>query len=165
MKKTNVKYFGALLLCSLLTTSSCKKEQKVVKPIKVEFKKEGELQVYQNANDSIIATFNIEIADTDYERQTGLMYRPYMEDNQAMLFIFPNTDYRSFFMKNTEIPLDIIYFDQDGQLVNIVENAKPYDENSLPSTAPAKYVLEVNAGLSRKLGISEGVRIEFSEIE
>ena len=155
----------ALVMCSVFISISCDKEKKVVTPIKVEFKKEGELQIHNNITDSIVATFNIEIADNDYERQRGLMNRSSMREDQAMLFIFPDTEYRSFFMKNTMIPLDIIYFDQDGKLISVQDNAQPYNETGLPSAAPAMYVLEVNAGLTEKLDLRIGDRITYLEIE
>ena len=154
-----VSSLGILSFASL----SCKEEQQntLVKAITISFKKEGELQIKKATSDSIITTLDIEIADDDYSTQTGLMYRKSMEDNQGMLFIFPNSDYRSFYMKNTEIPLDIIYFSEEKQIVSIQKNAKPMDETSLPSEAPAKYVLEVNAGLSDTWNLGKGDRIDF----
>lgn len=154
----------ALSSLLLLTTSSCKKEQKnTFKPIEITFKKEGELRLLKANSDTLISQFDIEIAETDYERQRGLMDRKSMEDNQAMLFIFPNMQMRSFYMKNTYISLDIIYLDDANQIVSIQKNAKPLNESSLPSTAPAKYVLEINGGLSDRLNISEGDTMEFTK--
>jgi len=91
------------------------------------------------------------------------MHRGSMENNQAMLFIFPNIQMRSFYMKNTIIPLDIIYLDENKKVVSIQKNAKPMDETSLPSSAPAKYVLEINGGLSDELNIVEGDSIAFTK--
>ena len=68
-------------------------------------------------------------------------------------------------MKNTKIPLDIIYIDEDKTIVSFQKNAKPFDETSLPSNAPAKYVLEVNAGLSDQWQLEVGDSIEFDVIE
>ncbi|WP_435413292.1 DUF192 domain-containing protein [Psychroserpens mesophilus] len=143
---------------------SCKEEakSKTVKAITVSFKKEGELQIKKSVSDSIITKLDIEIADDDYSTQTGLMYRDHMDNNQGMLFIFPDSDYRSFYMKNTEIALDIIYISEHKQIVSIQKNAKPMDETSLPSEAPAKYVLEVNAGLSDVWNLEKGDVIEFT---
>ena len=148
----------------MLTTSSCKETQKnEFKPIAVTFKKEGELSLFKGETDSLIAKFDIEIADNDYERQRGLMDRRSMKENHAMLFIFPNMQLRSFYMKNTYIALDIIYIDDANKIVSIQKNAKPLNETSLPSKAPAKYVLEIKGGLSDQLGIAEGDRIDFSK--
>ncbi|WP_053975683.1 DUF192 domain-containing protein [Mangrovimonas xylaniphaga] len=164
MRKISI---GSLLLLSMfmaLTAISCKDEPKVVKEIIVEFKKEGSLSLYKAASDSLIKTIAIEIADDDYQTQTGLMYRNNMENNQGMLFIFPREEFHSFYMKNTRIPLDIIFIDKDKTIINIQKNAKPFDETSLPSTAPAQYVLEINGGLSDEWNLSAGDRIDFTRL-
>jgi uncharacterized protein len=147
----------------LLVITSCKKEQKKVKPIVFEFKKEGELNLFKSTSDSLIATFDIEIADNEYETQTGLMHRKSMANNRAMLFIFPDMRMRAFYMKNTYIPLDIIYLDKDNVIVSIQENAKPLDETSLPSGVPAQYVLEINGGLSQQWSIAVGDKMAFTK--
>lgn len=149
-----------------LLLHSCKDDtpNKTIKQFKVTFKKEGELLLKKAKTDSILATLNIEIADDEYTTQTGLMYRKSMEINQGMLFIFPNVDYRSFYMKNTEIPLDIIYIAEDKTVVSIQKNARPLDETSLPSEGPAKYVLEVNAGLSDQWTLEKGDVISYSKL-
>ncbi|MEO6346361.1 MAG: DUF192 domain-containing protein [Aquaticitalea sp.] len=126
------------------------------------FKKEGELTLKKVKSDSIIKALDIEIADDDYQTQTGLMYRESMEDNQGMLFVFPIADYHSFYMKNTLISLDIIYIDSNKKIVSIQKNAKPLDETSLPSSAPAQYVLEINAGLSDAWNLEVGDYIDYS---
>jgi len=142
---------------------SCKEEAQTaeIKQITIEFKKEGELILKKSNNDSLLAILNIEIADDDYQTQTGLMYRNSMKDNEAMLFVFPDEDYRSFYMKNTKFPLDIIYISEDKKVVSIQENAQPMLETSLPSDAPAKYVLEVNAGLAKAWQLRAGDTMEF----
>lgn len=165
MKSNLTKSFIALALSSiLLLIFGCKEEPKsVVAPTNITFKKEGTLQLYKSGTDSIITSFDIELAEDEYETQTGLMHRGSMQNNQAMLFIFPNVQMRSFYMKNTLIPLDIIYLDETKKVVSIQKNAKQMDERSLPSTAPAKYVLEINGGLSDQLNIVEGDSIAFSK--
>ena len=155
--------FIFLMSSILFSFTSCKKEQKVVKPIKIEFKKEGKLTIFKSTSDTIISHFDIEIADNNYETQTGLMHRQTMQNDRAMLFIFPDMRMRSFYMKNTYIPLDIIYLDKERIIVSIQENAKPLDETSLPSLFPAQYVLEINGGLSDKLSLKVGDKIEFTK--
>lgn len=155
--------FGRILLFVFMGFISCKNETKrEIKTESVSFTKEGALSVITAETDSVKANFDIEIADTEYETQTGLMYRPSMQKNRGMLFIFPDVSSRSFYMKNTEFPLDIIYIDEGQKIVSFQKNARPLDENSLPSNAPAKYVLEVNAGLSDQLGLQVGDSISFS---
>jgi uncharacterized membrane protein (UPF0127 family) len=147
----------------LFSISSCKEEQKAIKPITIEFKKEGKLTIYKSTSDSLIAQFEIEIADNDYEVQTGLMHRKSMENERARLFIFPDNRMLSFYMKNTYISLDIIYIDNNKHIVSIQENSNPMDETPLHSQFPAQYVLEINAGLSKELNLKVGDSIEFTK--
>ena len=156
---------SAVIVGSLFSLYNCKdsknSESKSITK-EITFKKEGELTLMKAETDSIIAQLDIEIADDDYQTQTGLMYRHSMPKNQAMLFVFPDEQRRSFYMKNTEIPLDIIYINSEKKVVSIQKNAKPYDETSLPSESVSKYVLEVNAGLSDSWQLEKGDKIEFT---
>lgn len=164
MKRKYIK-LGSLILVGALGfgLSACKDKQKTVAPVTVQFKKEGELTLYKAQTDSIIKQLDIEIADTDYDVQTGLMYRNSMQDDRGMLFIFPTMQPRYFYMKNTRIPLDIIYLDSDQKIVSFQENAQPFDETSLPSEAPAQYVLEVNAGLVEQWRLAVGDSMQYSK--
>ena len=138
---------------------SNKTEQIVeITPDDIQFTKDGELSIFKN--DSLIQTIDVEFAKNEMERSLGLMYRSSMDEHQGMWFIFPEEAPRSFYMRNTEIPLDIIYLDKDKKIVSIAKNARPYDETSLPSEKPAMYVLEINGGLADKWGIDKGDRVE-----
>ena len=166
MKLKNLKIatlvvFGALCL----TTISCKKGNKEVKQVEVTFKKEGELTIYKAESDSIITKLDIEIADTDYDIQTGLMYRKSMQDDRGMLFVFPTLRERFFYMRNTKFPLDLIFLNGKKFIASFQENAKPFDESQLPSQVPAQFVLEVNAGLAEKWLLEVGDRIEYVEFK
>lgn len=157
----------SLLFLVLLTIINCKEDKSKTNEDKVvvSFKKEGVLTIKKADSDSILKIIDIEIADNDYETQTGLMYRTQLETNQGMLFIFPDEDFRNFYMKNTKIPLDIIYINSNKTIVSVQKNAKPFDEISLPSEAPAKYVLEVNAGLFEVWLLEVGDNIDFEVLE
>lgn len=157
--KSLVIIFGLVIFSSCKEEKTSNSEDKVV----ISFKKEGVLKLKKADSDSIIKTLDIEFANNEYEIQTGLMYRTKLETNHGMLFIFPDVQMRSFYMKNTKIPLDIIYIDEDQTIVSFQKNAKPFDETSLPSDAPAKYVLEINGGLSDEWLLEVGDRIEFSK--
>jgi uncharacterized membrane protein (UPF0127 family) len=161
LKLATLIVLGLLGICN----SSCKKSDKEVKPVEVKFKKEGELKLYKSVNDSLIVKLDIEIADTDYDVQTGLMYRNSMQDDRGMLFVFPTMQLRYFYMRNTKFPIDLIYIDNNKSIVSFQENAKPFDESSLPSQVPAQYVLEVNAGLAEKWLLEIGDRMEYTEID
>ncbi|TDI70864.1 MAG: DUF192 domain-containing protein [Bacteroidetes bacterium] len=158
------RWIAAVLLSMMLQSYSCKETSENKSLTKeVSFTKEGELTLKKATNDSIVAILDIEFANTEYETQTGLMYRRSMQNDRGMLFVFENEIRRSFYMKNTEFALDIIFVNSDHEIVSIQKNAKPFDKSSLPSDAPAKYVLEINAGLSDQWGLEAGDLIEFSK--
>lgn len=141
---------------------ACKEEsKKVIKTEPIVFTKEGELNLFKASTDSVLATLNIEIADTEYETQTGLMYRQSMEDDQGMLFSFEEEAMHSFYMKNTEFPLDLIFMKGNGTVASFQENAQPLNESSLSSKSPVQYVLEVNAGLVKEWGLQVGDSMAF----
>ena len=106
--------------------------------------------------------FTVEIADTDEKHALGLMFRDELPDDHGMLFIFGYEAPRSFWMKNTRISLDIMYFDADLALVSVSENTPPCRQRqcpAYPSTGPAQYVLELNAGKASELGVLPGDRL------
>lgn len=102
--------------------------------------------------------FSIEIADDPLERARGLMFREEMARDHGMLFDFGREGERSFWMRNTPLPLDIIYIAQDGTVVSIVRG-EPFDETPLPSDGPARFVFEVNAGIAEDIGLMPGDRL------
>jgi len=104
-------------------------------------------------------TFTIEIAEDEASRQHGLMDRTKMDDDHGMLFIFQDDAPRGFWMKNTKIPLDMIFLDADRKIVSVTHGAEPCVTERCPaymSGAPARYVLELNAGQAAKLGLTSG---------
>lgn len=125
------------------------------------FKKEGELYFQSASGGKAISKIDIEKAETDVERIQGLMFRKSMPEEQGMLFLFEQSEQQGFWMRNTYIPLDIIYVDENNVITTIHENAKPLDEKSLPSNGPAKYVVEVNGGYAKKYGIKVGDKISW----
>ncbi len=150
-------FFSTLLLgCEHKNTTTTSKEKPYIK-----FKKEGVLRLKKAASDSILKTIAIEIAASDYETQTGLMYRNTLGKDQGMLFIFPDAQLRNFYMKYTKIALDIIFIDANRTIVSFQKDTEPLNEGSLPSKLPAKYVLEINAGLSDEWQLNVGDRIDF----
>ena len=157
----NSKAFGALFGI-LFLFSACKSEPKsALKTEAITFTKEGELQVFAMPGDSLRTTFAIDIAESVYETLTGVMYRESMRNEEAMLFIFPDVAVHSFYMKNTQFPLDILFIDEGMTIVSMQENTEPYNEAGLSSVEPIKYVLEINGGLSAQLGLAIGDRVSF----
>ncbi len=161
----NSKKLIGLFLCStLVLTFACKEDsKKVIKTEPISFTKEGELSIYKAETDTVISTFDIEIAESEYETQTGLMYREAMEPQQGMLFIFQDVAMHSFYMKNTKIALDLIFIDENLKIVSFQEKAKPLDESGLSSKVPVQYVLEVNAGIVQSMGLSVGDSIAYQK--
>jgi len=157
--------FGIYFIIGMLIFQSCKEEsKKVIKTEPVAFKKEGELTIFKSETDSVIVPLNIEIADSEYETQTGLMYRQSMENEQGMLFVFSDVAMHSFYMKNTEFPLDLIFIKENMSIGSFQENAQPLSESSLSSKVPVKYVLEVNAGLVAKWALKVGDSVAYKKL-
>jgi uncharacterized membrane protein (UPF0127 family) len=97
-------------------------------------------------------TFTLEIANKNEDRFRGLMYRDAMPADHGMIFVFPDVAPRSFWMKNTRIPLDILYLDENGTVVSI-HQMQPYVLTGTHSDAPAKYAIELNAGAAAAAGV------------
>jgi len=106
-----------------------------------------------------VHVFTVEIADTEPAREKGLMYRKSLPSGRGMLFDFHSEQPVGFWMKNTYIPLDMIFIRGDGQILSIAENAKPLSERVIQSGGPVLAVLEVSGGTARKLGIAPGDRV------
>jgi len=109
--------------------------------------------------------FQIEIADDDDERARGLMFRDEMAADHGMLFIHDSEEPRSYWMKNTKIPLDILYFNHERKLVSAQEGVPPCSAGDqcppFPSEGSALYVLELNAGMAQTLGVKAGDTLVF----
>lgn len=164
-------FYKIFILSLLLMLGSCGQSSKEIdrndaskseaEKKELAFVKEGELKLLDSTN-TVIKEIEIEVAQNDYERERGLMYRPFMPENAGMLFIFPREEYRAFWMKNTIISLDILFIGSDLVINTIHTYTVPYSEESVPSAAPAVYVLELNAGYCDNNGIREGMKIEYT---
>ena len=127
------------------------------------FKKDGEL-TFSDSLGNVKTKIDIQIANTEFDRQLGLMFRKQMDENKGMLFIFPVEEMQSFWMHNTFIPLDMLFINSAKKIVTIQLATKTLSDQSYPSSAPATYVVEVNAGFCAKHNINEGDRINFIEL-
>jgi len=105
--------------------------------------------------------FVAEVADTAEERSQGLMFREQLAANEGMLFLYPKEKPVSFWMKNTPLPLDMIFIDGAGRIINVAAMAKPFDTSPISSGGPAKAVLEILGGSAGQLGIKSGDLIEW----
>ena len=147
---------AALIVVFFFILNNCNDESSEMHYYK--FKKEGELTITDSASNPIIK-IDIEIADNDYERQLGLMNRQSMEELQGMLFLFPQEEIQSFWMRNTLFSLDILFINSQKEIVTIHKNTKPLSEQSYPSSKPAIYVLEVNAGFCERHNVNLGDKV------
>ena len=114
-----------------------------------------------DANGGTKAVVRVEIADSGAAREVGLMYRQHLAENSGMLFVFKYPQHLTFWMKNTEIPLDMIFAGADHSVSGIVANAEPFSERQLSVESDSQYVLEVNGGFAQRHGIKPGDRMEF----
>lgn len=110
------------------------------------------------------ARFSVEVADTDAERAQGLMHRKSMAMSAGMLFIYEVPQRASFWMRNTLIPLDILFADNSGVIQHVHHNAVPLDETPIPGGDRIRYVLEINGGLAEAMGITVGSELRHGEM-
>ena len=110
-------------------------------------------------------TFSIEIADDPDEQARGLMFRPALPADAGMLFIFDPPRPANFWMRNTMIPLDMIFIDDTGRVESIAERTDPYSERASSSRGDVRAVLEINGGLSRELGIGPGTQVRHAAFQ
>jgi len=125
----------------------------------------AELQPLEIVTRSGVKMFSVEIAQTDEEREKGLMYRKELADGRGMLFDFSPVQTVSMWMKNTFISLDMIFIGADGRVIRIAENTEPQSTRIISSGGPAKAVLEVIAGTARKQGIAPGDQVVHPLLE
>lgn len=119
----------------------------------------AEFQPLEIVTKSGVQVFTVEVAKTEQERATGLMYRKELPEGRGMLFDFSPEQQVSMWMKNTFIPLDMIFVRSDGHILRIAENTKPQSEKIIPSGGLVKGVIEVAGGTAKKLGIAPGDRV------
>jgi uncharacterized membrane protein (UPF0127 family) len=134
-----------LILAVLLWAAACQAQPKVI----IQTKENREL------------TFQVEVADTPAKREIGLQYRRDLAADRGMIFLFPSESHHSFWMKNTPIPLDMIFINSDRKIVGIVEQAVPFSTDSRSVPAASQFVLEINGGLAGRYGVKVGDSISF----
>ncbi|OPZ31854.1 MAG: hypothetical protein BWZ00_00375 [Bacteroidetes bacterium ADurb.BinA174] len=130
--------------------------------LEIPFNKQGSLTFLSADNNDTISTIDIEIADNNQRRARGLMYRKSLPADAGMLFIFDVEEIQGFWMKNTYIPLDMLFVNANNEIITIHANTAPLREWNYASTKPALYVVEVNAGYCIQKNITEGDKINFS---
>src|SRR5690606_33558596 len=122
---------------------------------------EGKLVLHSSTGDY---SFNVEVVDTPESRAKGLMFVQELADDAGMLFDFKEERPVSFWMRNTFIPLDMIFVGADGVVKNIHVNARPHDVTGIPSEGPVQFVLEIPGGRSVEIGLKAGDRMEHDRV-
>ena len=152
-----------LFLC-LTLFAACESEQQAPVQRDIPFRKDGTLD-FLNSDGSVLRTIDVEIATSDSAWARGLMDRRSLTLGQGMLFLFPEAEMKSFWMKNTPIPLDIMFVAPDSEVVNIAKRTPPLSESQILSTDSAQYVVEVRGGFSDRFGITDSTRIRWQRAE
>jgi uncharacterized membrane protein (UPF0127 family) len=150
MKLAIYKLFLAITLTTCLLGSACTTDAGGAKVVL--HTKGGDVPV------------SVEIANTPDQRSLGLMYRKELGAEAGMLFVFDEPDHLMFWMKNTVLPLDMIFIRDDRHVLGVVKNAVPYTTTSRGVPGESRYVLEVNAGFSDRHGIADGDAVSFEGI-
>ena len=138
--------FAAFLLC--VTVTACQAQPKVI----IATRQGREI------------TFEVEVVDTPAKRELGLQYRRDLAADRGMIFLFPREAEQTFWMKNTPIPLDMIFINNDRRIVGIVEQAVPFSLDPRSVGRASRFVLEVNGGLAKRYGIQAGDSVRFEGI-
>ncbi len=158
-----MKYLIPLLFFTLTACSGSDRSESIPDRQERELNFTSEVSFLSQDGARTISTVQVAVADDDHSRSEGLMNVHQLPSDAGMLFIFNNDEPRSFWMANTPLSLDIIFANSDFEIVRIHRNAQPYSHEQFRSEAPAKYVVEVNAGYTIRHDITEGMRISVSE--
>ncbi len=149
------------LVLALTLLAGCRSETPAAAaPASLPFRIDGRLDFVRDGR--TLKTIDIEIADTDSTRERGLMERATIPADTGMLFVFDRAEAQNFYMASTPKSLDIQFYGPDSTLLNIAADAVPYSFATLPSAGPARFVVEVPAGYSRRLGLVPGDRIRWT---
>jgi len=128
------------------------------------FQNEGTLAFLQPNGDTL-RTIAIDVADTDAERRRGLMRQQSLGYDRGMLFVFDTVDKGGMWMKNTPLPLDIVFAAPDSQVINIARRTTPLSEEEITPDAPRKFVIEVRAGFADRFGLTDSTRVRWTRTQ
>ena len=150
-------FFFEIFILSACTTHN---QTPQINPTLASIRKDGTLD-FVHPDSTIAASIDIEIADTPETQMKGLMGRRALDHSSGMLFVFERLEPQKFWMKNTPVPLDIIFVGGDGCIVNIIESATPMSSRSYRSNGPVKYVIEVRAGFAKRFEVDSDTCIRW----
>jgi hypothetical protein len=147
--RARAAWLSLLVLATLHDVTACQAEPKVT------------ISTRQGRD----VSFHVEVADTPAKREMGLQYRRELARDRGMIFLFPTESQQNFWMKNTPIPLDMIFINRDRKIVGIVEQTVPFSLDARSVGAPSQYVLEIGGGLAKRSGIQPGDVVRFEGIQ
>ncbi len=152
----------SLFAAAFVLTGGCRSDERKLPTIQTEipFRVDGRLAFLGFGGDTL-ATIDVEIAEDDQARSRGLMGRRGLPQRSGMLFIMDAADTTGFWMRNTPLPLDIIFVGADSQVVSIAKRTTPYSNATIWPAGPKKYVVEVRAGFTDRIGIDDSTRITW----
>ncbi|MEX0945196.1 MAG: DUF192 domain-containing protein [Balneolaceae bacterium] len=153
------------LLLQLSACSGSDRPQSMEESVTRELDFTSEVHFRSSDGTQTISTIRVAVAQDEHSRSEGLMNINSLPSDAGMLFIFENDQHRSFWMANTPLSLDILYVNSDFEIVRIHRNTSPYSQEQIRSEAPAKYVVEVNAGYTLRNDITEGMKISIAGLE
>jgi uncharacterized protein len=156
---SRTKWFVGLFVVALLGVSGWSLTSNLARERKKESAMQERLERLEIATASGRQVFQVEVMRTPEEKSKGLMFRQYLPEDRAMLFDFQREEAVSMWMRNTYIPLDMLFIKQDGTLHHVHARAQPLDETAISSSGSVRYVLEINGGLAAKLGIKPGDKV------
>jgi len=149
-----------LLAFGLLALAGCASDSADPSP-EEGFEVEGALAFLTPDGDTL-RTIDVDIADTDAERKRGLMRQRSLGYDRGMLFIFDSVDEGGMWMRNTPLPLDIVFVAPDSQVINIARRTTPFSEESIEPAAPRNFVVEVRAGFADRFGLTDSTRVRWT---
>jgi uncharacterized protein len=161
-----MRRFLSLIKLSALLLSGCGDDRPVggpageQQPSSISFRQDGTL-TFMREDGTEIVRIDIEVAADDSSRTRGLMQRTFLPERSGMLFLMPRVDRHSFWMVNTPLSLDIMFFDADSQLVNVAKYTRPFSQAAVAAERPSLYVVETQAGFADTYGLVPGDRIRW----
>jgi uncharacterized protein len=160
----NTKWIVALFVAALLGVTGWSLTSNLARERQKEQAKQGQLERLEIASPGGRHVFQIEVMRTPEEKAKGLMFRQFMPEDRGMLFDFEREQAVSMWMRNTYIPLDMLFIRSDGLLHHIHARAQPLDETPISSNGNVRFVLEINGGVAAKLGLKAGDRVSHALI-
>ncbi len=160
----NTKWIVALFIAALLGVTGWSLSSNLARERQKESAMQGRLERLEIATSAGRQVFQVEVMRTAEEKAKGLMFRQHLPDDRGMLFDFEREQPVSMWMRNTYIPLDMLFIRADGAVHHIHARAQPLDETPIPSNGNVRFVLEINGGAAAKLGLKPGDKVSHGLI-